>query len=114
MDRMFLVECDEGIEFEALSPDKKCDYAHKQSQRVDKDERWREIWKAIAWSHGSSKVDYATCPLCGSGLEVDSEYMLSAYGSAYEYASAWTWMYFCTSCSGSGTYKQLLAEARNK
>ena len=104
----------EGIEFESLSPDRKCDYAHKQSQRVDKGERWCEIWKAIAWSYGSSEVDYNTCPSCGGGLKVDSESMLGTYGPAYEYVSKCTWTYFCSGCDKKGTYSQLLAEARNK
>lgn len=73
----WLFEEPEGKEFEALPGAEKYAYALRQSQRRDKDWRWRGIWGAIAWSHMSIEVqqvlrftdkttwpDFRICPLC--------------------------------------------------
>lgn len=119
---MWLFEEPEGIEFECLSDTKKYDFALDESQRKDKDWRWRELWSAIAWSYmpieerrksrfpsKPTRPDFNTCPLCGGDLEVDEEYIQSMYGEAYMYESV-QGTYFCSGCEEAGTYEQLLKE----
>lgn len=123
---MWLVEEPEGIEFEALSETKKYDFALDQSHRKDKDERWREIWSAIAWSHmpieerrksrfpnKTTGPDFKICPLCEGELGVDEEYMQSRYGS-FAAMPPEKWTYFCNDCEEAGTYTELIRESYDR
>lgn len=45
-----------------------------------------------------SKIKAEKCPLCGSELEIDEEYMLGTYGAAYVSMPRREWVFWCRQC----------------
>ena len=53
------------------------------------------------------EVALRPCPVCGSGLEVDLEYMQDNFGENWREIDAHHWTYYCPECGEAGTLGEL-------